>query len=70
MKQEYPKRAAAGGWQGKGARGTAMSNGAEIRRRSRSAGRALAMVMAFVMAVSLSFGPMGALRETLAECND
>ena len=45
MKQEYPKRAAAGGWQGKGARGTAMSNGAEIRRRSRSAGRALAMVI-------------------------
>lgn len=32
MKQEYPKRAAAGGWQGTDVRGTAMSTGAEIRR--------------------------------------
>ena len=56
MKQEYPKRAAAGGWQGKDARGTAMSTGAESRERSRSAGRALAMGMAFVMAVSDPWG--------------
>ncbi|MGN1350342.1 MAG: S-layer homology domain-containing protein [Anaerovoracaceae bacterium] len=60
MKQEYIRRAAARGWQGTDVRGTAMSAGAEIGRNSRSAGRALAMVMAFMMAVSLPFGPLGA----------